>query len=171
MPIGKTKLLFLGLFPVALVSCVKTYYMSPMYGNSMPYHTLPLHKDSIKNAFYGNASVMYGGNNYNWNDDEFAVHANVYNANSFNVFCIWYGGGLTLGNYFVRRFDSALHPAFNAAALNKVTGHKSFGSINTNAGIAISVPLGDGEWRALGVQGSFQKEFGEYSDFREKIAR
>ena len=54
-------------------SCIeKKYFLNPGYGNSMPYHTLPLSTDSSKDRLYFNGSLMTGSGNYNYADDQYA---------------------------------------------------------------------------------------------------
>lgn len=161
---------FLTIASILNLSCTRTYYISPNYGNSIPYHTLSLQKDSIKSSLYLNGSLMYGGANYNLHDEEFAAQFNLYNTNQFNLFKLWYGAGLTLGDYIVHRFDSTNYPDFYTTPINKIAGGKFFGSIDANAGIVFTIPLGNkAEWRVLGLQASAQNEYGNYLSFRKKL--
>lgn len=161
----KPKILLYFFIPVVFFSCIeRTYYVSPGYGNSMPYHTLPLSKDSIKSNLYFNGSLLAGSANYDLRDNQYAINANIYNAHTFSMFKAWYGGGITLGDYVVKTYNnnSYIYDSIKA-------GGKFYGSLNANGGMAFTLPLGKSEWRIIGVQASLQQEFGNYLSFRKKI--
>lgn len=137
-------------------SCIqKKYFVNPGYGNAMQYHTLPLHSDSIKSSAYLNASVMQGTGNYQNSDEQYGLNVNVYNANSFSNFKIWYGAGLTLGIYDINS-DNDYYNDSTAVFININGGNKFYGSVNGNAGITYALQLGNAEWRVLGIQATAQ---------------
>src|SRR5450432_733720 len=57
-----------GLFYLSLLSsCMEGrqgYYLSPNNANSNPYHPIPLHSDSVRNAIYINGVYYIGAANY-----------------------------------------------------------------------------------------------------------
>ncbi|HVX26884.1 MAG TPA: hypothetical protein VHB70_11110, partial [Parafilimonas sp.] len=148
------RIILCSLIALLFSACVeRAYYVSPGYGNAMPYHTLPLKKDSLKRSLYMNGSILAGGANDRTRDAQYALNANLYEANTFNWIRLWYGGGLTMGNYSVKPYDSIEVSAPFAAYINSVAGGKFFGSLNQNAGVAFAIPLGRrSEWRILGIQ-------------------
>lgn len=164
------KNLFLFIILLALCSCTRTYYLSPSYGTSMPYHTLPGQNDSVKSSLYLNGSLSLGATNFNLRDNVTSFQVNLYNANTFKNFNIWYGGGLTLGNYRVVRIEDSSFVSYEA--INAMAGRKFFGAFNGNAGAAFTIKTGNlGEWRILGAQASLNQEFGDYFNFRQQILK
>lgn len=150
----------------------RAYYVSPGYGNAMPYHTLPLKKDSIKSSFYANVSAVAGSANDDLRDEQYAFNANIFNANSFKRIKLWYGAGLTLGDYKVKAYDTSSAYEPFATNINNAAGGKFFGSLNENGGVALVMPLGrKSEWRILGVQATLQQEFGNYLHFRKMLIK
>ena len=157
-----------------LTGCVtRSYYVSPMYGSSSSYRTMPLQRDSIKSALYINSAFTIGGANQGLRDNVYSLQSNIYRAHQFSAFKAWYGAGFTLGNYnvnsidFIRDYD---YDGIDTAAINRMAGNKFFGSTNLNAGFTIVLPLGKaGEWRLLSVTGSLQNEFGDYLHFRNNL--
>lgn len=158
-----------GAASVTLASCVqKAYFTNPGYGNAMPYHTLPLDKDSTKNNLYLNASAFGGSSNYEYNDEQYGLNVNLYNVNTFSGFKVWYGGGLTSGLYHVKKQEA--YPD-SVDYINTIAGSKFYGSLNGNAGITYALSLGNVEWRILGIQATAQQEFGNYLSFRKQLAK
>lgn len=174
MRINYRLLFFLLSVIICFSSCVtRSYYLSPLYGVSTSYKTTPLAKDTVKSNLYLNGAFNIGGNNENLRDNSFSFHGNIYNAHKFGAFRAWYGAGLTLGNYEVKKYDSSTtNPDFDTAYINKKAGNKFFGSANLGAGISIAIPVGNFcEWRIIGINGSLQNEFGKYLQFRQNMER
>jgi hypothetical protein len=90
---------------------------------------------------------------------------------NFGHFQAFYGAGLTLGSYHVANYslnyfvglpirDTIIH-------INPESDH-FFGAYGINGGINLVVPLPrGGEWRAIGIETAFQREFGSYLNFRK----
>lgn len=149
----------------------RTYYVSPLYGSSNSYRTLPMKAEGAKRQLYANGAFTMGSTNEDSRDQFYNLQGNVYNAHQFGAFKAWYGGGITLGNYRIKKFDSATYnPLFDSAYINNNAGNKSFGSTNLNAGVVVTIPISNQiEWRILGVSASLQNEFGKYLSFRQNI--
>jgi hypothetical protein len=162
---------FLLLF--ALTSCrTSSYYVSPMYGSSNSYRTLPFMSDSVKSSLYANGAFTLGGTNQNLHDEVYTLQGNIYNAHQFGRWKAWYGTGLSSGIYHVRAFPlgEVINPNFDTGYINAHAGSYFFGSYNLNAGILYCLPLENGsEWRILHFSPSFQKEFGRYKNFRQAL--
>ncbi|MEO8711866.1 MAG: hypothetical protein ABI405_07055 [Parafilimonas sp.] len=154
-----------GLIILFFTACTPTgYFISPMYGNSTPHHTTPMQTDSTKNTWYLNTAFSPGYNNNSY-DYTFAGQANIYRANTFNHFNIYYGSGITLGNYNADLYYSSKR--YNNPNLTSSTDH-FFGSLNVNGGLNFVIPFNQtGEWRVLGLHTSLQQEFGGYLNFRK----
>ena len=154
-------------------SCrTSSYYVSPMYGSSNSYRTLPFMSDSVKSSLYANGAITLGSTNQNLHDDVYTLQANIYNAHQFARWKIWYGTGLSSGLYHARAFTEGyvVNPNFDTGYINAHTGAYYFGSFNLNAGILYCLPLENGsEWRVLHFSPSFQQEFGDYKQFRQNL--
>lgn len=156
---------------IFLPGCItSSYYISPMYGSSMSYRTMPLQKDTVKSALYLNSALTYGGTNEDVRDVVYSLQTNIYNVHRFSFFKAWYGAGITLGNYKVHSYSSATYANFDVAAVNRLAGNKFFGSTNFNGGLVIVIPMKSGsEFRVAGVSASLQNEFGDYLRFRKTL--
>ncbi len=158
-------------FSITIATCIflfaacrpSGYFVSPMYGNSTPYHATPMQTDSIKNAWYINTAFSPGYNN-NGFDYTYAGQVNAYRAHAFKFFNLYYGSGLTLGDYTANAYFSSIR--YNKPDISENTNH-FFGSFNLNGGINFVIPFHKvGEWRVLGLHESMQQEFGNYLSFR-----
>ncbi len=156
-----------------LTGCrTSSYYVSPMYGSSNSYRTLPLLSDSVHSSLYANSAVSTGSTNQRLHDDVYTLQGNIYRAHQFARFKGWYGAGLSGGIYDVRKFSDAnvINPNFDTGYVNAHAGNYFFGSYNINGGLLYCLPMAGGsEWRILHFSPSFQKEFGSYSNFRKKL--
>ncbi|MDP4129760.1 MAG: hypothetical protein Q8918_16290 [Bacteroidota bacterium] len=156
-------------------SCIspRSYYMSPMDINSLPYHTLPNTTDSQRAATYASLSIHAGGSNQTVKDGVSGMRGDIHRAYRFGNFQAYYGGGISLGNYHLHESD---HTAYNYSTMSDTTYHfptsdKFFGSYGFGGGINLVIPFagGRGEWRVIGFETSFQKEFGDYVKFRKQL--
>jgi len=164
------KKLPLLLCPIALLfaSCAEyNYYQSPFTSNSNPYHAIPLQSDSISGATYINTSVTVGSANYSWKDVLIGFRTAVHRANTFGNFHLYYGANVAVGSYNVST-DIYTDPNTSNATLHG--GGRYYGGYGFNGGFNALVPLRNGgEWRVIGLEGSAQREFGDYLNFRRKI--
>ena len=151
-----------------------SYYVSPMYGSSNIYRTLPFVSDSVKSSLYANGAITLASTNQNLHDHVYALQGNLYNAHQFGRWKAWYGIGLSSGVYHISAFrpNDVINPNFDTGYINAHAGTYFFGSFNLNAGLLYCLPMEEGsEWRILHFSPSFQKEFGEYKNFRTALQK
>ena len=163
-----------------IIGCVpvtKVFYLSPSNANSNPYHTIPLKKDSVKNASYISALFNAGSANDD-GDNEYALRINFHRSHNFGNFQAYYGLNGTIGIYSIAEFKNykyqaqgGFFPSYLAYDSGYLIPPKNafFGSAGFNGGINLVIPFRKGEWRPLGLETSIQKEFGDYLNFRKNL--
>lgn len=180
----------------AFSSCAITrpqqaFYVSPYNGSSEGYHALPMHTDTVRTAAYVRVSG-FGGDANDLQTDHFGgANVSLYVAHHGNWWQAYYGidgtlGGYTLGtwrqqernNYnllflnpiglFFLQNDSYLVPA-KADRLNTYSGAYTFGGMGFSGGFNAVVPMGQGEWRFLGIETALHQEFGQYRNLRQNM--
>lgn len=157
---------------IFLTGCIgrQAYYVSPFNGLNNPYHTIPLQADSTRSAFYANGSLSWGTANDLRADKSFAGGLNFSHSLNFGSFQARYGVGITGGSYRVDTFElSGNNETVNPSVINAVAGKKGFSGVGFDGGINFVVPMRNGEWRALGLETSVRREFGNYSAFRKNL--
>ena len=123
-----------------LSSCVtayhqQAYYTSPFNGSSAAYHTLPLHTDSCKTAFFIQGSAFTGAANDLRTDDLSGGSVSAYLARHQGIWQWWSGfdlaaGSYSLGNWhtkyatdrFFVNYDQEFLPPATANELNALSG-------------------------------------------------
>jgi hypothetical protein len=159
-------------------SCItpRAYMMSPMDVNSSPYHSLPTTADSNKSATYASITFSGGGSNQELRDGVLGGRGDIHRAYQFGHFQAYFGGGLSLGNYAVKDSYHYGNYYYSNYGLNDTTYHfigsnKFFGSYGLYGGMNLVIPFGNGrgEWRVIGFETSFNKEFGDYLQFRKTL--
>ena len=165
-----------ALFCVTLSSC-GNYYMSPLNTISNPYTPMPLKEkdESAKKATYVGLHFSPSANTYNdFNDGEETSNSaglRVLQSHAFGAFRASYGAVLNMGSYNISK-PSAAGTGSSLQDYRYYNGGNLFwGGTGINASIS-AVKLfarNKGEWRYIGLQGSVQKEFGKYLDFRQKM--
>ncbi|MFM9909424.1 MAG: hypothetical protein ACKVOW_08750 [Chitinophagaceae bacterium] len=175
------KLLVLLAIFIAIISggCTQyAYYQSPNHTQTNTYKAMPLHSEHKKSALYGGVSIAAGGANEDWKDGLFAFSGEIHQAHKFGVFQAFYGANVTLGNYQVnsygQQYDGYLFGSYNRnlndTLLNKLTGNKFFGTWGLSGGINVVQPFAKGgEWRIIGLEYSWQQEWGDYLSFRKQL--
>jgi len=174
--------IFSGCFVLSLISSCyyrQAYFLSPQNANTNPYHAIPMKKDSLKSAVFAGASFFHGSANDRGADQVYGFQGSLHRSNNFSIFQAYYGANLSLGSYQVtdyynygrgygypNPYDSAIH----------IPGAGCFfGSYGVSGGINIVVThqhrtkYRHSEWRILGIETSLQKEFGKYSEWRDKL--
>jgi hypothetical protein len=150
-----------------------SYFLSPLDINSHPYQNIPPHRDSTKSAFYAAMSFGEGISNYMSRDHLFLFNGNIHRGQNFGHFQAYYGAGLSLGNYHVSNYSLGYvigNPIRDTTINYNTASDQSFGAIGVNGGINYVIPLPrGGEWRAIGIETSLQKEFGSYLNFRKSM--
>ena len=172
-----------GLLCVVLLnSCIESrqgYYLSPNNSNSIPYHPIPLHSDSIRSALYINGGYYIGNANYFGYDQVSVGQLSIQRSNNFGIFQAYYSANIHLGAYNIADFyNSHYHysggwfsfvPVAEDTIYHIPDQGKFFGSYGASGGINIVNASGKHEWRALGIEATIQNEFGNYSDFRKGL--
>lgn len=158
------------------------YYQSPLHSNTSSYKAIPLKSDSTAAATYASLNFMVGGANHKWHDNTWSFTGSLHRSHNFGIFQAYYGANAALGVYRVRSFlpadtPNAFNPsrrsryAFDDSTINSRSGDKFFGAWGLVGSINIVVPLGSSsEWRALGTELSWNREFGQYLDFRKHLS-
>ena len=168
----KIRFLLLSFITLGLFSCIgrQAYYVSPFNGITSPYHTIPLHSDSVKSATYLNATFGTGGANEGLTDTKFLLNSNISRSHNFGIFQAYYGGGLTIGSYKLKPYDSlGNNRTVNYKIINQNTGTYFFGGGGLDAGINVVSVGRKSEWRVFGVETSLRQEFGKYGKGRDNI--
>ena len=169
---GYTCLLFL----LCAASCAtpRAYLMSPMDINTNTYHTLPMVGDSQKSASYADLAFNAGGSNQQLRDAVLGGRLDFHRAHQFDHFQAYYGGGLSLGNYHVEdiyHFSNNYYNGMNDTVYHYSASNHFYGVYGLSGGINVVIPFdnGKGEWRAIGLETSYQKEFGDFIHYRKGI--
>ncbi len=163
---------------LALSSCYyerKAYYMSPADLRSTPYVTIPMHADPEKTITAVSIAVNPGLANQRSRDNLIAGSGSVMQSHQFGFFQAYYGAVLSMGDYLNKSTD--LPGAYSDSLFTDTGGYhipginKFYGYYGLNGGINVVVPFanGKGEWRALGVDFAYRKEFGDYLKFRRGL--
>jgi hypothetical protein len=178
-PLFLSGLLICGLLPGCIISNRHAYYVSPLNGNSEDYHPLPMRQDTARKAVYIGGGFFTGRANDRGNDQVTGGRASVYVAQHQGILQWYYGMNATLGSYRVNTWDSATDyalpsdnynlPPPNAQQLAAYSGPHTFGAAGFSGGINGVIPMGQGEWRFLGMETSLNREFGDYLHFRSKL--
>jgi hypothetical protein len=188
MPIKITPCLLLCLAAGPLLSsCVtayhqQAYYTSPFNGSSESYHALPLHTDTNKTAFFVQGSAFTGAANDLQTDGLAGGSVSAYLAQHQGIWQWWGGldltaGSYTLGNWHPRfvgngffNYDREFLPPATSNELNALSGSRFFGAAGFSGGVNAVIPMGQGEWRFLGVETNLHQEFGDYLHLRRHLA-
>ena len=163
---------FFLIISLCFFSCIgrQAYYVSPFNGITSPYHSVPMHTDSIKSASYVNAALSIGGANEGLSDTKFSFMTDFSRGQNFGILQCYYGGGLTIGSYKLKPYDSiGNNKTVDYRIINKNTGTYFFGGGGIDAGINFVTGSGGSEWRVFGIEGSLRNEFGRYQDVRDRI--
>jgi hypothetical protein len=190
MPLKITPCLLLCLTAGSLLSSCLTayhqqaYYTSPFNGSSERYHALPLHNDSTKTAFFVQGSAFTGAANDLQTDDLSGGSVSAHLAQHQGMWQWWGGldltaGSYSLGNWHPRytgngflgvNYDQEFLPPATANQLNALSGSRFFGGAGFSGGVNAMIPMGQGEWRFLGVETNLHQEFGDYLHLRRHLA-
>jgi hypothetical protein len=155
-------------------------YLSPMDSQAIPYHTIPFHSDSLKSAVYGSLVYTAGTANDKGKDWIHAGQASIYRSHNLGSFQAYYGASITLGTYGLTDFYNSQYTPGEAGLIGggdqpidsfyHIPGNKySYGSYGISGGINGVKSSGRTEWRYLGFETSWQKEFGDYYSFRKNL--
>ncbi|HTE30957.1 MAG TPA: hypothetical protein VK666_11335 [Chryseolinea sp.] len=157
-----------------LSSCTRyAYYQSPTHANASAYRAMPMIRDSAKAKLYLSGSFIGGLANQRLRDNINGFNASAHVAHHFGNFQAYYGLTGTLGSYKIDStngwFNTNEDGYPSSSLLNSMTGRKSFRSYGAFGGVNGVIPFSGGEWRFLGTEFTYTKEFGQYLDFRQKL--
>jgi hypothetical protein len=168
----KAKLVLFSFIAVSFFSCIgrQAYYVSPFNGINTPYHSVPMHSDSVKSASYFNASITAGGANEGETDPKYSLSTDLSRSHNFGIFQAYYAGGLTIGSYRIKPYDSTgNNSTVNYQIINQNRGTYFFGGGGFDGGINIVTGSENFEWRIFGLETSLRQEFGEFAKVRERM--
>ncbi|HVM89167.1 MAG TPA: hypothetical protein VMT76_13340 [Puia sp.] len=163
--------LFLAGMIFSCSGCIESaHFLSPTNAASNPYHAVPLKSDSIKGATYFSSLVSLGGANDAWRDNVYAFQARIHRSNNFGNLQAYYGANLSIGAYHIAEYYNYDHNYYDTSNYHTYATNKFFGWYGFNGGLNLVVPTRHGgEWRAIGIETSVQKEFGSYYHFRKNL--
>jgi hypothetical protein len=161
-------------FSTALTSCTTySYFQSPLHSNNTFYKAIPFHDDSIGSALYASGSVTLGGVNDKLRGGVYTFSGSIHKSHNVGIFQAYYGVSGMLGEYkidSVYNADGTYHnESLDVEFINPNVGEKFIAAAGGFGGINVVMPIRNGEWRILGTELSWAKEFGNYVDFRNKI--
>jgi hypothetical protein len=145
---------------------------------SNPYHAIPMKRDSLKSAMFAGASFVHGSANDRGADQVYGFQGSLHRSNNFGNFQAYYGPNLSLRSYQVTdyyNYGRGGYPNPYDTAIHIPGAGCFFGSYGVSGGINIVTThqhrreYRHSEWRILGIETSLQKEFGKYSQWRDKL--
>ena len=154
---------------LALSSCsYNAFYLSPFNSNTASYKPKPLLSDSVKSASYGGIGVTLMSANADSRDFNYNFQATFHRSHTFQFIQAYYGATAAIGAYHVDSIRKNNSYYVDENFINANSGIKKYSGIGVNGGVNIVVPMNDrAEWRIIGVEGSYGKEFGDYLNFRK----
>jgi hypothetical protein len=149
------------LFTAALLlvfsSCTQHYYPSAMFQNDVQYMSKPYSEDSVRHGTYVSGTYMVELNSDNLDDSETAGLLNIYQS-------------YTLKNPNLNISYGVLGFAGNYTGNNNQFGFdKSFYGLGANFSISPYINKGNVDWRIIGLDLVYTKEFGDYAAFRNRM--
>lgn len=171
-PFMKTLTLIFIVASTALTGCVhQGYFLSPFQANNQPYKAIPMVSDSVHRSVYAATGISIGSANQSLSDVVFTFQGSVHQAHTFENVQVFYGGTGVIGNYFLQdyysyNFQGSTNP--NVPITSR--GNRYFAGLGAFGGANIVIPFATGsEWRVLGIETNFQREFGDYQALRLKL--
>lgn len=172
------RLLYLIAFAFSLGSCASSaFYQSAVHNHTNSYKTIPHISDSISAAYYISGLLLDGGANYRFRDKYMGGIFSLYRAHNSGLFQAYYGITGGIGSYKVKGYgiDTSatiyrVNNNLDKTLITERSGRKFWGSIGGTGGINLVKSLGDKiEWRIIGTEFSWQREFGKYLNFRKNL--
>lgn len=173
----KTLYLILGFAAVSgLFSCAQYgYYQSPSHTQLNAYRAMPLQSDSLPFSMHVSGSFSQGAANQNSKDNLYYFQGGFHNTHQTKDLQFAYGLNAGMGSYKVTPYsidpnNIPYNYYLNYTYINSVAGRKSFSTWGGFAAVNFvkSFPKG-GEWRIIGAEWNWQRESGNYLDFRRKL--
>jgi hypothetical protein len=161
---------------VAASRCTSyAYYQSPLHTNTGTYKPIPMGRDSISSAIYASASISTGGANDKLRDGNTSFNASVHRSHNFGNFQALYGISGAAGSYkldSVYNFGglfSSPNGYVDPEKINPHVGRKFYGAIGGFGAVNLVFPTEWGEWRILGAEAAWSREYGSYLRFRKAL--
>lgn len=146
----------------------KFYYESPLTANTSYYYTRPKLYDSVTSAYYANVSIYSGfANDYKSDMVNYSSYL-LYKAGNIKSFQYYYGLNFLFGDYQHSSFDSSYF-VNNVNPFNGDDRKNKFYAFGLHGGISYTVSTPRTEWRAIGLDYSFTREYGNYLKFRNSL--
>jgi hypothetical protein len=151
------------------------YYQSPFHGNTSSYKVMPAGTDKPVSEIHASGTLVTGGSGDKLRDGQWGLNGSLYRSHSVGILRGFYGVTGALGAYRVRpiRGNDIYDPEKyypNDSLINARSGSKFYGGVGGTAGLYITTRFKQGgEWRVVGMELNYLKEFGHYLSFREKL--
>ncbi|RYY20814.1 MAG: hypothetical protein EOO04_19325 [Chitinophagaceae bacterium] len=168
----KTLTLIFIITSLTLTSCVhQGYFLSPFQANNQPYKALPMVSDSANKAVYASATISIGGANQNLSDIVYSFQGSVHQAHTFENFQFYYGATGAIGNYYINEQYNYYYPGGGSTNMPITSrGNRYFAGLGVSGGADFVIPFATGsEWRIIGLETNFLREFGDYQALRLKL--
>ena len=133
-----------------------------------------MQKDSVRSATYVNGGLSGGGANVYYQDGNKSFTAGLHRSHNFGKFQGYYGFRGVVGTYRVdsvhNNNGSWFHNDYlDEDIINANANRKFYGAAGAFGSLNFVIPSKSGEWRVIGAELSWDKEFGEYLDFRRSL--
>ncbi|WCT12395.1 hypothetical protein [Mucilaginibacter jinjuensis] len=151
------------LFAAALLlifsSCTKHYYPSAMFQNDVQYMSKPYSGDSVRHGTYVSGALLLTGNSGNIDDGASAGLLNIYQSYTLKNpnLNISYGVLGFAGNYRAGTDNT------------NISIDKNFYGLGVNFSMSPYINRGNVDWRIIGLDLTYTKEFGDYAAFRQRM--
>jgi len=141
-------------------SCANRVYTPALFGNNIAYQPKPMTYDTKKTANY--ISGTFGAHAAVNTDNVSFGELNFSRAHAFK------NGNLAIGAFgFAGRVTNGFYT--NDTASNSRFRHISFEGLGIRASGNLNTSFGRTDWRFLGFEAAYSKEFGAYSNFRKSV--
>jgi hypothetical protein len=137
--------------------CSKHYYAPALFKSDVAYQFKPMSTDSVKSTNNISAAIV-SSEGYSLSDNLTLGQLSYNRANTFKNLNVSYGAYGFIGSYQNKTIQPNQAGYFDSKSLS---GLGFRGSVNTY------VHDGNADFRLFGIQASYSKEFGAYTDFRK----
>ncbi len=152
----------LCLFCILLLSsCANNIYTPALFGHDIAYQPKPMTQDTKKNSNY--ISGTYAQHQTINTDDVSFGELNLSRAHAYK------NGNLALGVFgFAGRIKNGSYSSDSASKYR--FRNLSFEGVGVRASGNFTTSFGRTDWRFLGFEAAYSKEFGAYTNFRRAVA-
>jgi hypothetical protein len=175
-------MLYAAIACMLLPGCVSRIFLqSPMHGHSSSYKARPMLTDSLPSATYFSGHVSFGGVNSGHQDVILSGTASIHRAHTFKIWQAYYGANIIAGNYRINpsydEYQQNPQKGYTSSYDSKhsySSGNRFFGAAGATGGFNLLIPINNkyeqGEWRAIGAEFNYHREFGDYYPFRKQLS-